>query len=318
MRRRVPASALVLLSFAAIYLIWGSTFFAIRLAIETIPPIPMAGVRFLAAGALLFPIAYLSGDRRGDRVTPVHWRSALIIGTLLPAAGTGGISFAEQHVASGVTALMMASIPLWMAIFAHLGRVQRLGGVGIASLVAGFAGVGLLLGPGAAVPSSPLWLCVTLIPPICWSAGSIYARGAPKPGRALLGSAMQLLCGGAVLCLVAVPLGEWGRVRFAAISPLSAGALAYLAVAGSLVAYSAYVFLLRSVSPRAVSSYAYVNTLVALLLGGILLGERITPLTLGAAALICVAVASLLASAGRPGRSAAEEETAAAAEMASA
>jgi drug/metabolite transporter (DMT)-like permease len=301
-RRALPVSPRVLAAFAAVYVIWGSTYLAIRLAIETIPPLLMAGVRFVVAGVILLPLALLSGDRRHDRLTLAHWRSAVIIGALLLVGGNGGVTLAEQRVPSGVTALLVATVPLWIAAFAHLRGVQQLNRLGAAGLLAGFIGVGLLLRPGSVGGAPPLWMGLTLIAPLSWAAGSVYARGAAIPRRPLVGTALEMLCGGIILCVVAAALGEWGQVRFAALSAVSVGAFAYLVVAGSLLGYTAYTFLLRSVSPRAVSSYAYVNPLVAVALGWAVLGEPITPVMLVAAALIVVAVAVLLGgSRGRAG-----------------
>ncbi len=296
MRRALPVPSRVIAAFAAVYLIWGSTYLAIRLAIETIPPLLMAGVRFVVAGAVLLPFALLSGDRRRDRLTLAHWRSALVIGTLLLVGGNGGVTLAEQRVPSGVTALLVATVPLWIAAFAHLRGVQRLSRIGAAGLLAGFVGVGLLLRPGSVGGAPPLWMGLTLIAPLCWAAGSVYARGAVMPRRPLVATALEMLCGGVILCVAAAALGEWSEVRLAALSAVSVGAFAYLVVAGSLMGYTAYVFLLRSVSPRAASSYAYVNPLVAVALGWAVLGEPITPFTLVAAALIVVATAVLLSS----------------------
>jgi drug/metabolite transporter (DMT)-like permease len=299
-RRALPIPPRVLAAFAAVYVIWGSTYLAIRLAIETIPPLLMAGVRFLLAGAVLLPLALLSGDgRHRDRLTLAHWRSALVVGALLLVGGNGGVTLAEQRVPSGVTALLVATVPLWIAAFAHLRGVQRLSRLGTVGLLAGFVGVGLLLRPGSVGGAPPLWMGLTLIAPLCWAAGSVYARGAPTPSRPLVATALEMLCGGAILCALAAALGEFGQVHLAALSAVSVGAFAYLVVAGSLVGYSAYVFLLRSVSPRAASSYAYVNPLVAVALGSAVLGEPITPFTLVAAALIVVAVAVLLGSGRR-------------------
>jgi len=245
---------------------------------------------------VLFPMGYFTGDRRGDPISAAHWRAAAVIGTLLLFAGNGGVTFAEQHVASGVVALLVGTVPLWMAIFAHLGRIQRLSPVGLVGLVAGFAGVALLLRTGGGGTAAPGYYAIALAAPLCWAAGSIYGRGAVAPRRPLLGVAMEMLCGGAALCVVAAALGEWGQVHLASISALSLGGMAYLVVFGSLIAYTAYVYLLRTVTPRAVSSYAYVNPLVAVLLGWAFASESVTLGTLLAAALIVVAVAVLLAS----------------------
>jgi drug/metabolite transporter (DMT)-like permease len=293
----------VVAAFAAVYVIWGSTYLGIRVAIETIPPLAMAGVRFLVAGAILFPAAYLSGDRRGDPITPVHWRSALVIGGLLLFCGNGGVTFAEQHVPSGVTALLVGTVPLWMAVFAHLRGAQRLSRLASLGLVAGFAGVALLLRTGGGGTASPGFYAVALLSPVCWAAGSIYARGARVPRRPLVGVAMEMLCAGVLLCAFAGILGEWGQIHPGRISAVSLFWFAYLVVFGSLVAYTAYVYLLGKVSPRAVSSYAYVNPLVAVLLGWAFLGETVTAGTLVAAGLIVVAVAVMLAGGRRPARS---------------
>ncbi|HYA00531.1 MAG TPA: EamA family transporter [Candidatus Binatia bacterium] len=303
--RTAPAARavtpMVITAFAAVYIIWGSTYLAIRLAVETLPPLLMAGVRFVIAGAILFPIAYLTGDRRGDRVTARHWKSAAVIGALLLFAGNGGISFGEQHVPSGVAALLVATVPLWMAVFAHVRGIQPIARTGAAGLLVGFAGVAILLvAGGSPVSASPLWFAITLASPVFWAAGSIYAGRAPLPRRALVGTAMEMLCGGVILCAAAGVLGEWGQIHPAAISTKSLLAAAYLVVFGSLLGYTAYVFLLRAVSPRAVSSYAYVNPLVAVLLGWALVGERVTAGTLVGGLLIVVAVVVLLASERRP------------------
>jgi drug/metabolite transporter (DMT)-like permease len=292
---RTRLTPLLIACFAAVFLIWGSTYLAIRFAIETMPPLAMAGLRFLVAGALLFPLAYLTGDRAHDRLTAVHWRSSLVIGSLLLCASNGVITLAEQHVASGLVALLVATVPLWMAVFGHFARVQRVSRVGAAGLLAGLVGVALMLRPGSAGAVSPLWIAFTLVSPLSWALGSMYARTAPMPRRPLLATSMEMLCGGAVLCVAAGLLGEWGQFHPAAISGVSVAGFAYLVVAGSLVGYSAYTYLNGRVSPQAASSYAYVNPLVAVLLGWAFVGETVSPTTLLAGGLIVVAVVVLLA-----------------------
>ena len=304
MTRARPAPLLVA-AFAAVYLIWGSTYLAIRLAIDTVPPLAMAGVRFLIAGALLFPIALLTGDRE-DRLTPRHWRSALIIGVLLVAGGNGVLTLAELHVSSGVVAMLVATVPLWMVALAHFRGLQRVSRLGAAGLVVGLVGVGLMLRPGSVGSAAPIWLLFTLISPVSWAVGSIYARAASMPRRPLLATSMEMLCGGAALCLIASVLGEWGQVHPAAITGLSVAAFFYLVIAGSIIGYSAYVYLNRKVSPQAASSYAYVNPLVAVVLGWGFLGESVTATTLVAGALIVIAVAVLLAGGRRSSASATE------------
>jgi drug/metabolite transporter (DMT)-like permease len=301
---RARPAPLLVAAFAAVYLIWGSTYLAIRLAIDTVPPLAMAGVRFLIAGSLLFPIALATGDRT-DRVTGRHWRSALVIGVLLVTGGNGVLTFAELHVSSGVVAMLVATVPLWMVALAHLRGIQRVSRLGLAGLIVGLVGVGLMLRPGSVGSAAPLWLAFTLISPVSWAIGSIYARGATMPRRPLLATAMEMLCGGAALCLIAALLGEWGQVHPEAISGLSVAAFFYLVIPGSVIGYSAYVYLNRKVSPQAASSYAYVNPLVAVALGWGFLGETVTATTLAAGALIVIAVAVLLAG-GRRSASAIE------------
>jgi len=191
--------------------------------------------------------------------------------------------------------MLVATVPLWMVALAHLRGIQRVSRLGLAGLIVGLVGVGLMLRPGSVGSAAPLWLAFTLISPVSWAIGSIYARGATMPRRPLLATAMEMLCGGAALCLIAALLGEWGQVHPEAISGLSVAAFFYLVIPGSVIGYSAYVYLNRKVSPQAASSYAYVNPLVAVLLGWGFLGETVTATTLAAGALIVIAVAVLLA-----------------------
>jgi drug/metabolite transporter (DMT)-like permease len=297
---RARPTPLLVAAFAAVYLIWGSTYLVIHCAIETMPPLAMAGLRFLLAGAVLFPVAYLTGDRESDPLRPVHWRSALVIGALLVLGGNGVITLAEEHVASGLVALLVATAPIWMALSAHLGGLQRVSRLRMASLAAGLLGVGLMLRPGSVGTAAPGWIVFTLLSPLSWAVGSIYARGARMPRRPLLATSLEMLCGGALLCVTAGVLGEWGQVHPAAISAVSMAAFAYLVIAGSLVGYTAYTYLNGRVTPQAASSYAYVNPLVAMALGWKLLGETVTLTTLIAGGLIVVAVAVLLVGSRRP------------------
>ena len=179
--RRHALAPLTLAAFAAVYLIWGSTYLGIRYAIETIPPLAMAGSRFIVAGALMFPWAYLRGDRAGDRVTLRHWRSALVIGFCLVTVGNGGITLGEQHVASGVVAVLVATVPLWMALFSRLRGAESIGRLGVAGLVCGFLGVGLLLRPGATGTSSPKAVDPALI------SGVSLSRSATRAAPAIAG-----------------------------------------------------------------------------------------------------------------------------------
>jgi drug/metabolite transporter (DMT)-like permease len=279
--------ARVLLAFAAVYLIWGSTYLAIRFAIETLPPFLMAGSRFLAAGTVLYAWARWRGAAAPSRR---HWRSAAIVGGLLLLGGNGAVVWSEQRVASGLAALLVCTVPLWMVVLPGFrpGGTRPpatvLGGVAL-----GLAGVALLVGPGrlaGAEGVDPLGALALIAGSFLWSMGSLYARRAPLPAAPLLGTAMEMLCGGALLLVAGLLTGEVARLDPAAVSPRSALALLYLTVFGSLVAFSAYVFLLRATTPARVSTYAFVNPVVAVVLGWAFAGEPVTSRTLLAAAVI--------------------------------
>ena len=289
----------VILAFTIVYIIWGSTYLAIRFAVATMPPFLMAGVRFLIAGAILYFWMRLRG---GERPTFVHWRSALIIGGLLLLGGNGIVSWAELQVPSGLAALLVAMVPLWMALLDWL----RPGGVrpnalAIVGLVIGFAGVALLASQAESSGSGPqlIGILALLVASICWAAGSLYARSAPFPKTQLLGTGMEMLAGGALLVILASATGEWGQVHLEAISLKSALALVFLIIFGSLVAFSAYVWLLHHVSAARVSTYAYVNPVVAVFLGWAFASEQITPITLISAAIIIAAVVLITVSRAR-------------------
>ena len=296
---RTSPRAQVILAFTIVYIIWGSTYLAIRFAVATMPPFLMAGVRFLIAGAILYFWMRLRG---GERPTFVHWRSALIIGGLLLLGGNGIVSWAELQVPSGLAALLVAMVPLWMALLDWL----RPGGVrpnalAIVGLVIGFAGVALLASQAESSGAGPqlIGILALLVASICWAAGSLYARSAPFPKTQLLGTGMEMLAGGALLVILASATGEWGQVHLEAITLKSALALVFLIVFGSLVAFSAYVWLLHHVSAARVSTYAYVNPVVAVFLGWAFASEQITPITLISAGIIIAAVVLITVSRAR-------------------
>ena len=281
----------IILAFTAVYIIWGSTYLAIRFAVATMPPFLMAGMRFLIAGAILYLWMRLRG---GERPKLVHWRSALIVGGLLLLGGNGIVSWAEQQVPSGLAALLVAAVPLWMALFDWLrpGGVRPTG-LTVVGLVIGFAGVILLATQAESSGAGPqlIGILALLVAAICWAIGSLYARSAPFPGTQLLGTGMEMLGGGALLIVVATATGEWGQVHLEAISLKSALALAFLIIFGSLVAFSAYVWLLHHVSAARASTYAYVNPVVAVFLGWAFAGEAVSWVTIASAAIIISSVA---------------------------
>lgn len=281
----------VLLAFAAIYLVWGSSYLVIRFALETMPPFLMAGTRFTLAGALLVVWAL----RRGvARPTVVNWRGALIAGALMFLVANGGVVWAEQYVPSSIAALMSATIPLWIVLIDWLRLGAARPGLSVfAGLGLGFGGIVLLVGPPPGGGESSLYLAGVLLlcfTPIGWAIGSLYSRRGGLPASPMLTTGMQLLCGGVLLLILSGFTGELHSFDLAAVSLRSWLALAYLTVVGSIIAFSAYIWLLRVDNPARVGTYAFVNPLVAVALGAWLGAEPITTHTLTAAALVVAGV----------------------------
>jgi drug/metabolite transporter (DMT)-like permease len=249
----------------------------------------MAGSRFLCAGAILYLWARLKG---AERPRAIHWRSTGIVGALLLLCGNGGVVWAEQRVPSALTALLIGTVPLWMTLldWVAFNRIRptrpRLIGV-----VLGFAGIALLIDPTGLRESADLIGELTIVAAaVAWAAGSLYARRATLPDSPLLATAMEMLAGGALQVVAGTLLGEWSRLDISAISTESVIALLYLIVFGALIAFTAYVWLLRVTAPAYVATYAYVNPVVAVLLGWAIAGEEITVRTIAAAGVIVVAV----------------------------
>jgi len=270
-----PPTWKLLSAFAAVYLIWGSTYLAIRFAIETLPPFSMAAVRFVVAGGILYVIA----RARAPRPTLPQWRSAAIIGILLLAVGNGGVVWAQQWIPSGLTALMVATSSIWMVLvdwrFAGGSRPGR--GLSL-GLVMGLVGVGLLVSSeqvGFGRREGLLGAMVIVLAALSWASGSIYSRYADLPRSLALASAMEMLVGGAVLGVVALASGEVADFGTRTVSLKSALALGYLIVFGALIGFSCYIWLLRVTTPARVSTYAYVNPAVAVLLGWLLADEHL-------------------------------------------
>lgn len=277
----------LVLAFAAVYIIWGSTYLAIRFAIATIPPLLMAGVRFLISGLILYVWSRVRGASKPERV---HWRSATIVGGLLLLGGNGGVVWAEQRVPSGLTALVVAIVPVWIALMEWLRPGGRRPSWKVtAGLGLGTLGLVLLASPGDAALGARIDLvgaAVLVFATLCWATGSIKAKHSPLPASPLLGTGMEMIMGGVLLILGGVVLGEVGDVHLAAISAKSAVAMAYLILFGSLMGFTAYIWLLRVSSPTRAATYAYVNPVVAVFLGWALAGEAITLRTILAAAVI--------------------------------
>lgn len=284
-----------------VYIAWGSTYLAIRFAVATMPPFLMAGVRFLVAGSILFIWRTIRGDRHPTRL---EWRSAAIVGFFLLVCGNGGVVWAEQRVVSGIAALMVGSSPLWMVLFDLFRPTKnvahaRPGWVTIAGVLLGFTGIILLVGPssltGIAGSVDPVGAAILTLSAFFWAVGSLYNRGANLPSSPLLGTGMEMLAGGAGLLILGTLLGEWGMVKIAAISLSSLLGLVYLIVFGSLIGYASYTWLLRVAPTPLVSTYAYVNPVVAIFMGNLLAHEPLTSRVLIAAAIILGSVALITA-----------------------
>jgi drug/metabolite transporter (DMT)-like permease len=288
-----------------VWVVWGSTYLAIRVADRTIPPFPMAAARYLIAGALLYSVAWLGGRRQrqalgspartrqgSSRGWLAQWAGMAVVGTMLLAFGNGGVSYAERTLPSGLAALLVASVPLWMALADWVinGRRIRLGGW--LALAIGLAGVAVLARPPAHGAVFPV--LVVLGASMSWGIGSVLAGRMPSPASPLLGSAMEMLAGGAALIVLASATGELTQAGSGHVSVQSLLAVAYLIGPGSLLAMTCYVIALRRLPTSAVSTYAYVNPVVAVSLGALILGERLTPTTLLGGAIVVVSVALLL------------------------
>jgi drug/metabolite transporter (DMT)-like permease len=273
---------------AVVYVVWGSTYLAIDLAVETLPSFLMLAVRFFIAGAVL----YLISSRGAERPRLVHWRSALAVGGALLLLGNGGVAYAVQHVDTGVVALIVGSVPLWMALLDRVVYGQRLAPAAVAGLVLGFGGIAFLARPSG--DASLAGVIVVLLGSLAWAAGSLYSRKAPAPSNALQNASMQMLAGAALLAVVGVAKGEVGQFDLGAASTSSWLALVYLITLGSLVGFSAYIWLLKVAPTHLVGTYAYVNPVVAVLLGSLWLGEPITLSILIGGAAIVVAVALIV------------------------
>jgi drug/metabolite transporter (DMT)-like permease len=308
--RRAPSRAEVVLAFAAVYVLWGSTYLAIRFGVETIPPFLLAGVRHLTAGTLLFGWLRLRGTPWPTRK---NWGAAAAVGGLLLLGGNGLVTWAEQKVPSGLAALIVASVPIWMTLLDGLERRERPHGVVLAGLGLGIAGIAFLVAPGQFAGGEhvdPWGGAALLMAALLWAVGSLYSKRAALPSSTLLATAMEMIAGGLILLVAAALTREWQGFSLAAVSTRSLLSLGYLIVAGSLLGFSAYIFLLGATTPARVSTYAYVNPVVAVLLGWLLADESVTARTLIAAVVIVAAVALIIRHGARRTVAPAEENAA--------
>jgi drug/metabolite transporter (DMT)-like permease len=301
LRRQAGAGAArpgvrIWLALGTVYLLWGSTYLGIKFSIETIPPFLMGSLRFLVAGGVLYLLAIRTGDTRGDRVGSGQWLAALLIGAAMLVGGNGGVILAEQYAPTGVVALLVATAPLWMAIIDRVFFGHRLPALVIVGLVVGFGGVAFLIGSPGSGRINLFGAALALAAPLCWASGSVFTRHVKLPIRPLVAAAMEMLWAGVLFGLLSLVTGELGRVHLQSVSTTSLLALVYLIVFGSLIGFSAYVWLLRAAPLSLVSTYAYVNPVVAVILGALFIGEAVSPrlviaggIIIGAVALIVVA-----------------------------
>jgi drug/metabolite transporter (DMT)-like permease len=284
--------AQIIAAFASIYVIWGSTYLAIRYAVETIPPFVMGGARFLISGTIL----YLWSRYRGaPRPTRIHWRNAIVAGGFLLLGGNGAVVWAEQFVPSGLTALLVSILPFWLVIIEWVRPPRRRpSGAVLVGLVLGFVGIIVLVGPSGVSGHgnvAPLGALVLILGSLSWAIGSFWSRDAQLPESGLLTTGMEMLGGGALMLIVGALSGEFAHLDVHAISKASAIGLLYLVTFGSLLGFTSYIWLLDKVSPARLGTYAYVNPLVAVMLGWAIAGERLSIRTGVAAAIVICAVA---------------------------
>lgn len=292
----LPHRFKLLLAFFLLYFIWGSTYLAIRFAIETLPPFLMAGSRFFSAGVLLYGVMRLRGV---PNPSLRQWLQLAVVGTFLFLGGNGLVVWSEQYITSGLAALLVSTLPLWLILLDWLwAQGSRPSGRALCGIALGFAGLVVLVDParviGSGVHLPGAVLCV--VASLLWAIGSIYSKKFRQPASIFMSAACQMTGGGLALLLVALLLGETSGFSFAQVSSVSLGGFLYLLVFGSIVANSAYVWLLQNASATSVSTYAFVNPAVAIFLGWALAGEQLTPQILLGAGIILAGVVLVISS----------------------
>ena len=297
--RKHATRAQIIAAFASIYLVWGSTYLAIRYAVQTIPPFLMGGLRFVVSGALLYTWAR---SRGAERPTRTHWRNAVIAGGFLLVGGNGAVVWAEQFVPSGLTALLVSILPFWLVIIEWVRPPHaRPSAAIIVGLILGFVGIVVLVGPaglGGHGDVRPIGAVVLILGSLSWAIGSFYSRDAQLPESGLLITGMEMLGGGVLLLIVGALTGELSHFDLHRISRASAVGLLYLITFGALLGFTSYIWLLDKVSPARLGTYAYVNPVVAVVLGWAIAGERLSVRTAIAAAIVICAVALITTARG--------------------
>lgn len=292
----------LVLGFLIIYVVWGSTYLAIRWGVETIPPFILGATRFLIAGSTLYAFTRWRG---AAKPTLLEWRNSAIVGALLLFVGNGAVAWSEQRVSSGMASLIVATVPLWL-VLCELAQGQRPSLAKWAGVALGLVGVALLVLPAdgniASAAVDPIGALVLAAGSFSWTVGSLFSRTAKLAKPASLAISMQMLTGGALLLLLSLVSGELSHAHRDAVSMTSLYSLLYLIVFGSLVGFSTYMWLLSVATPTAVGTYAYVNPVVAVLLGVVFAGERLPPLAI-AAMLVIVSGVAMVSLGGQLGKS---------------
>jgi drug/metabolite transporter (DMT)-like permease len=293
-----PAS-LVWLCLGIVYVVWGSTYLAIRVAVETMPPLLMGAARFTTAGLLLYAVARARGATSVRSLSRAQIGACWIVGSLLAAGGNGVVNAAEQYIPSSLAALVISSVPLWVVVMRRV-TGESIPRLTLVSVAIGFGGVALLLLPGGATHvGKPIGFVLVVLAAFSWALGSFTSRRLPLPPNALLSTALQMFGGGITLLVAGLALGETSDVHPDRFSTDSLLAFAYLIFIGSLVAYTAYVWLLQNAPISKVATYAYVNPVIAILLGWAILSENVTTTMLvGAAVIVCSVAATVRREAG--------------------
>ncbi len=298
-----PRDGRIWVGMLVLYLVWGSTYLGIAVAVETIPPFLMAAVRFSLAGLILLTWSIARQGRAFSPPTRREWRDSAIVGALLLGGGMGMVAYGEQTIPSGIAALMIAMMPVWVAVLGRIFLGERLPRLAVVGIVLGFVGIAILVGPsalGGVGALDPVGLAAVLISPIAWAIGSLFAtHRAVLPRRPLVATGAQMLVGGLVLFVMSGATGEIGAFDIGAVSGQSLLALLYLLVLGSLVAFTVYGWMMRVAPLPLVTTYAYVNPVVAVILGALILGEAIDLRTVVAGAVIVTAVAVIVTARSR-------------------
>ena len=295
------ATARVWVNLWSVYLLWGSTYLAIRVAVHpshgaAIPPLILAGTRFVLAGLLMLALTAHrpAPDGQPDPLGVKQWFAAAVVGLALPFGGNGLVSVAEKRIPSGTAAVVVATVPIWAAAFAAAFGRERITRFHVAGLILGFGGVAALTVGSGSGKASTSGIVIVVIAAISWAAGSVWSQTAPTPRRPLVTTGMEMLCGGAGCLIAGAAAGEFANLHLTHINYRGWLAFAYLIIAGSMLAYSAYVWLLRNARLSLVTTYAFVNPVVAVMLGALLLNEPFTIRTAGATAAVVAGVVMML------------------------